>query len=638
METSLDLTNPISNLSGVGPARAEQLAELGIETIKDLLYYAPFRYETVEREVLIKDLIADQTVCIHGEVVSKVPIKTFRFKSMLKVKVRDESGTLDLTWFNNQFVLSSLKVGEKYYFTGKIQLYKNHPTITNPTVERQTPEYGSLVPVYHESADINSRYLRKLIRLAFDRSNLSNDPKMEQIYKKHHLVSLKEALESLHALSSVACSLETARERLAFDEMFFLIKDVMEHKKEHQKSQTIAKLSTTNDDIKEFLSLLPYAPTPSQQDAIRAISLDLVQPHPMQRLIQGEVGSGKTTVAAFALWVAARQGKQAILICPTNILASQHFETLQKLFSDRFSLGLYTGSRKDDADILVATHAIFQKKGFKPSVVIIDEEHRFGVEQRETFFKLKKKPHFLSMTATPIPRTVALTALADRDVSYIVPHKSNENIKTWVVPIAKRTASYDWIRKTLKESAQQALVVCPFIEESFIENLSTIKSAKKEFDALKKIFTGFKLDLLHGKLKNDDKDKLFTKMMAGKTDILVTTPVVEVGVDIAKASIIVIEGAERYGLAQLHQLRGRVGRRGQDAYCLLFTSDHIEIGNRLHFFAKTYDGNALAEYDLKHRGSGELLGIRQHGFDALRFASWSDIALIETCKEELSSL
>jgi ATP-dependent DNA helicase RecG len=359
----------------------------------------------------------------------------------------------------------------------------------------------------------------------------------------------------------------------------------------------------------------------------------------MQRLIQGEVGSGKTTVAAFALWIAARQGKQSVLICPTNILASQHFETLSRLFKDQHastvSLGLYTSNKKDDADILVATHAIFQKKGYKPAVVIIDEEHRFGVEQRETFFKLKKKPHFLSMTATPIPRTVALTALADRDVSYIVPHKSNDNIKTWVVPTSKRKASYDWIRKTLDETGHQALVVCPFIEESFVENLSTIKSAKKEFDALKNVFKDFKLDLLHGKLKNEEKDQLFAKMMAGKTDILVTTPVVEVGVDIPKASIIIIEGAERYGLAQLHQLRGRVGRRGQTAYCLLFTTDNVEVGNRLQFFAKTYDGNALAEYDLKHRGSGELLGIRQHGFDALRFASWSDIQLIEKCKKEL---
>jgi ATP-dependent DNA helicase RecG len=640
---SLTLDSPLTLIPGVGPMRAAQLQELGLETIKDLLYYAPFRYETVEREVRIADLVPDATVCVKAEVLSKIPIRTPRFKSMLKVRVKDESGILDLTWFNNQFILSSLKIGETYYFTGKVGLFGKKPALTNPTVETKEPAFGSLVPIYHESADINSRYLRKLIRFAFENIDLSDPPEMIPVYTKHSLVSLSEAFASLHQISEgqrekgegeANDSLLAARKRLAFDEMYGLIKNVMEQKRIHRESQSIVKLSTTNDDIKAFFALLPYTPTISQREAIQAISLDLVQPHPMHRLIQGEVGSGKTTVAAFALWVASRQGKKAILICPTNILAQQHFQTLQRFFGD--GIGLYTGKEKNtDSDILVGTHALFHVKNLKPAVVIIDEEHRFGVAQRETFFKLKKKPHFLSMTATPIPRTVALTALSDRDVSFITSHKDNSNIQTWVVAKQKRTGAYDWIKKTLKETGGQALIVCPFIEESFVETLSTVKSAKKEYDSLQKVFTGFKLDLLHGKRTPADKDKLFAKVMAGKTDILVTTPVVEVGVDIPKANIIIIEGAERYGLAQLHQLRGRVGRRGQNAFCLLFTSDGIESGGRLSFFAKSYDGNALAEYDLKHRGSGELLGIRQHGFDSLRFASWSDLKLIEMCKAEL---
>lgn len=634
------LSSSVSSLPGVGPARANQLAALQIETLKDLLYYAPFRYETVEREVLIANLTADQTVCIHAEVVSKFPIRSPRFKNMLKVKVRDESGSLDLMWFNNSFMLSTLQVGSSYYFTGKVSVYKNHPNITNPTVETKEPLFGSLVPIYHESADINSRYLRKLIRSAMEIADLEEKPEMMEIYKRHELVSLKEALECLHQLKIENCELKIARRRLAFDEMFSLIQEVMEHKRVHQASSSVAKLTTTNDDIKSFYELLPFAPTASQREAIQAISLDLVQPHPMHRLIQGEVGSGKTTVAAFVLWVAAKAEQKAVLICPTNILASQHFQTLTRLFEKTdLTIGMYTGKEKNiEADILVGTHALFNAKGIRPAVVIIDEEHRFGVDQRESFFKLKKKPHFLSMTATPIPRTVALTALADRDISIIVPHKDNTNIKTWVTSVDKRAGAYEWIKKTLKETGHQSLIVCPFIEESFVDTLSTVKSAKKEFSDLKKTFTGFKLGLLHGQLKSEEKDELFAKMMAGKLDILVTTPVVEVGVDIPKASIIVIEGSERYGLAQLHQLRGRVGRRGQDAYCLLFTSDGVEVNNRLHFFAKTYDGNALAEYDLKHRGSGELLGVRQHGFDALRFASWSDTQLIEECKKEVEKV
>ncbi len=646
---SVELSSSVSNLPGVGPARADQLAALGIETLKDLLYYAPFRYETVEREVLIADLVADTTVCIHAEVVSKFPIRSPRFKNMLKVKVKDASGSLDLMWFNNAFMISTLKVGESYYFTGKVSVYKNHPNITNPTVETKEPLYGSLVPIYHESADINSRYLRKLIRSAMEIADLDDKSEMVQIYERHKLISLRTALETLHQLSTNNASLSTddAKRRLAFDEMFFLIQDVVAHKKEHQASKSVAKLSASNDDLKAFYSLLPFDPTPSQKEAIQAITIDLIQPHPMHRLVQGEVGSGKTTVAAFALWLAARKGEKGIIICPTNILANQHYQTLQTLFgnsksqnpSAKTKVGLYTGKEKNfEANILVGTHALFNVKSLKPAVVIIDEEHRFGVNQRESFFRLQKKPHFLSMTATPIPRTVALTALADRDISIITPHKDNTNIKTWVTPVAKRAGAYDWIKKTLKESHQQALIVCPFIEESFVDTLATVKSAKKEFTDLKKTFTGFKLGLLHGQLKSDEKDELFAKMMSGKLDILVTTPVVEVGVDIPKASIIVIEGSERYGLAQLHQLRGRVGRRGQDAYCLLFTSDGVEVNNRLHFFAKSYDGNALAEYDLKHRGSGELLGVRQHGFDALRFASWSDTALIEECKKEVEAL
>ncbi len=617
--------------------RAAQLGELGIETIKDLLYYAPFRYETVEREVTIANLQPETTVCIHAQVISKIPIKTARFASMLKVTVADQTGKLDLTWFNNRFILSSLKVGEQYYFTGKVSAFKGKPTITNPSVERETPEFGSLVPVYHESADITSRFLRKLVKQALEQTYLADDPKMLDIYKKHKLIALKAALNTLHRPEAEGGVLKSARDRLAFDEMFFLIKDVMEKKREHEKSASIFSLSVSDKDISQFYALLPYPPTSSQKDAIQNIAKDLAQPHPMQRLLQGEVGSGKTTVAAFLLWIAAKNNKKAILVCPTNILASQHFETLKKVFSSQlsaFSIGIYTGKEKSvDCDILVGTHALFTIKKFKPVIVIIDEEHRFGVSQRESFFQGKKKPHFLSMTATPIPRTVALTALADRDVSFILPHKSNSNIKTWVVGSSKRPGAYAWIQKTMKQTGQQTIVVCPFIEESVIETLVSVKSAKQEFERLKKVFSDFKLALLHGKIA--DKDKIFANMMSGKTDMLVTTPVVEVGVDIPKANVIVIEGAERFGLAQLHQLRGRVGRRGQDAYCLLFTSHESLATGRLTYFAKTYDGNALAEYDLKHRGSGELLGTMQHGFDTFQFASWSDIQLIETCKKEL---
>ncbi|PWU22901.1 hypothetical protein C5B42_04940 [Candidatus Cerribacteria bacterium 'Amazon FNV 2010 28 9'] len=676
----LQLSDSVTLIPGVGPTRAQQLQELEIRTIGDLLYNLPFRYETIEREAHIEQLQEGMTACIHAQVVSKLPIHTGRFHTMIKVSISDQTGKMDLTWFNTPFILSSLKVGESYYFTGKVSRFKNHLTMTNPSVEREEPDFGSLVPIYHESSDVTSKMLRKMIRSTLEQIQLSDDPRRSELYVRNHLVSLSDAFQTLHHPQSDDQHLiSIAKQRLAFDEVFELILHVLQQKKEHQQAQSIVKFSTTNKDVSAFYKLLPFEPTASQREAIQAISLDLVQPHPMHRLIQGEVGSGKTIVAAFALYVAATQKPPAILVCPTKILAQQHYETLKNIFTlssplhkgrrqveSLPTIGLFTGTEKNmNADILVGTHALLNMKKLKPSLVVIDEEHRFGVKQRETFFNAKKKPHFLSMTATPIPRTVALTALADRDISVITPHKSNSNIKTWVVPQNKRAPSYAWIRKTMEQTKGQAIIVCPFIEESVIETLVSVKSAKKEFEKLQKLFSHQKLALLHGKMKEEEKQHIFAEMMKGKIDILVTTPVVEVGVDIPGANIIVIEGAERFGLAQLHQLRGRVGRRGQDAYCLLFTSNSGEkeptrgvpsrvvpepamqsrvsgnspesnptISTRLTFFSKTYDGNELAEYDLHHRGSGDLLGVAQHGFDTLRIAHWSDTQLFATCKRD----
>ncbi len=655
----LSLSDSVSILPGVGPARKTQLENLGISTVADLLYHIPFRYEQIPQRSLIADVKEDEKVCVCGTVVSKTPVR-LRFKRMIKVRIQDESGVMDLTWFNADYILTALHTGDSYYFFGKVSLFNKKPTLTNPTFQSEIPQFGKLSPIYHESATLHSKYIRKLVEHVLMEVECPDQEGMTPIYTKHHIISLKDSFTFIHtppalSLEQLDKLYQQARYRLAFDEMFFLMKQILARKEEHRQSKTVAKLAATNDDIKAFYRLLPYEPTTTQKEAIQAISLDLVQSYPMDRLVQGEVGSGKTTVAAFALWVAAKNGHKAVLVCPTNILASQHYQTLQRLFNNTsISLGLFTGKEKNlVADVLVGTHALFNLKGVKPALVIIDEEHRFGVNQRDTFFAAAKKPHFLSMTATPIPRTVALTALADKDVSFIVPHKSNENIKTWVVPPTKRKGAYEWIAKKIDESGGQAMIVCPFIEESDVDTLATVKSAKKEFEQLASIFPHHRLALLHGKMKPAEKDTLFADMMEGKYDILVTTPVVEVGVDLPKANVILIEGAERFGLAQLHQLRGRVGRRGQDAFCLLFTSpenpdlmdtlfsfeptDSEDTQKRLGFFAKTYDGNKLAEYDLKQRGSGELLGVRQHGFDSLRFASWFDTALIDICKKELEN-
>ncbi len=641
---ALTLASSVSLLPGVGAVRAGQLQDLGVETIAQLLTYIPFRMEHVETQAKLSQLPLDQTVCIRARVTSIFPIRSARFAHMIKATIADESGSCQLTWFHNTYILSLLKEGQEYYFLGKVGTYKNTPTLINPTVSKDLPLKNNTIPIYHESATITSKFLSKLVASALSSVGpISDDPDSESVRAQLGLPTLSSALSTLHGFSDPQDeqTRNTAIRRLALDEVYTLLAHLLKQKKEHEQSRARTILQIDTAMVSEFLSHIPFTPTQSQQDAIRAVAHDLAQKQPMYRLLQGEVGSGKTLVAAFALWCALQAGKRAYLLCPTNILASQHASSIRTLLAwdtSIPSIGLYTGKEKDlDASVIIGTHALLTHP-MQPDLLIVDEEHRFGVEQREHFFDTRKKPHFLSMTATPIPRTIALTALADRDISIITPHKSSDNIRTWVVPLAKRESAYEWIKKTLRESDQQALIVCPFIEESAQETLNTVKSAKKEFETLQSVFAGFTLALMHGKMKAVEKDRIFSDMLGGKMDILVTTPVVEVGVDIPKASIILIEGVERYGLASLHQLRGRVGRRGQTAYCLLFaTQEEQEHTARLSYFAKTYDGNALAEYDLHRRGSGDLLGVKQHGFDSFRFASWFDHELFAAVKHTLQA-
>lgn len=656
MGTTLTLDDAVTVLPGVGAIRAAQLSTIGIETIGDLLLTIPFRYIPVIHEPPLHTLQVGDVITFRAKVSSKTLIKTKRGVPMIKARVSNETGALDLTWFHNRYVLSSLLIGNSYTFTGSVANFAGSSTIINPSVRQQPTAASPRIPVYHETAEVSGQLLARLVALAIENTTILDTATVQERCRRVGLQDASTALRILHQVgipehlfASIDDEIAKARRRLEFDEMYAILCEVARRKEEHRRSVVRAKAKIDDQTINDFLSFLPYAPTPSQRSAMEAIATDLSREYPMQRLLQGEVGSGKTTVAAFALWVAALSGQRGVLVAPTKILASQHAKTLQSLFAVavhnrpgifRPSIGLYTGKEKElTATILVGTHALFTPTLLDvPAVVVIDEEHRFGVKQREYFFQSPTKPHFLSMTATPIPRTVALTALADRDVSTIEPHRKIDMIKTWVTPPSKRSAANEWIKKTLKETGGQALIVCPFIDVSTVETLSSVKSATKEFHDLVKVFRGFRLGLLHGRMAAEEKEALFSKMLSQELDILVTTPVVEVGVDLPQANIIVIEGAERYGLASLHQLRGRVGRRGQEAFCLLFPSESDQqdaVGPRLQFFAQTFDGRALAEHDLLHRGSGQILGHLQHGLSSLRFASWSDSALIADCRAEL---
>lgn len=654
----VSLASAVSVLPGIGPKKKEQLEALSIQTIRDLVYYRPFRYENIDREATIATLVPGQKVSLAATVETLTPIKTRKFRSMLKAKLRDATGVLEVTWFNTPYVLSALSVGSEYHFLGKVGEFQGKLTLTNPTFQRSADESAGLVPIYHETARVTSRWLRKMIAVALGLPDIHqqlDSPSTQQ----DNYISVSQALKWLHGPEDDT-QLQQALKRLSLDEMLALMRQVMLSKREFLSAPAVSQIQVSEKELAQFVGSLPYTPTPSQQSAIAAIQQDIQMSHPMHRLVQGEVGSGKTTVAAFALWAAAQAGETAIMICPTRVLAEQHHRSLTQLLSPlKIDIELKSGgkglidtgtSEGSSKKIIVGTHALFFDTTIKPSLVVIDEEHRFGVEQRRHFLKDAHKPHMLSMTATPIPRTVALTALADYDLIHIQPHRPPNTVKTWLVPEKKRKDSYAWLEKQLAtredDTQTQALVVCPFIDPSEVAAFASVKAATTEFKKIEKRFKKQTVALLHGRMKEEQKSEIFAKMLKGEIDILVTTPVVEVGVDIPNASVILIEGAERFGLAQLHQLRGRVGRRGQQAYCLLFQSPPPEeqemsvfdfSGERLTFFSDHYDGTQLAEYDLKNRGSGELLGERQHGFGDLVFARWNDQQLIEECKTLLDA-
>lgn len=631
----LQFSDSVTNLKGIGPVRAEALRDRGVVTIKDLLWYAPFRYQPIIIAKSWGELEVKQSVSIRVQIIKKTLIKTRKFKSFILASCTDGAEKRSVSWFNAPHILSTLKEGEWYHLVGSTNEYQGKISLTNPAVYRQDPGTGSLVPLYHESEVLSSRWIRACVAQALEDVEIKESAEASEYNQEFSLISLATALKWLHQPSEQR-EIDQAYRKLGFDELYQLFHDIFTARKAFENTSTRVSLQVKTQDIEAFSRLLPYELSASQQQAIAEIAHDLSLPHPMHRLLLGEVGSGKTTAAAFALWVAARSGAQAIMVCPTNILVSQHAATLRKILEPAgLTVGEVTGAKKEiSASILVGTHALLLVPELEPAVVVVDEEHRFGVAQREHFLAGKKKPHFLSMTATPIPRTVALTTLADRNVSRLEPRHLQTNITTWVVPSSKRKDAYAWIQKTLQETQGQGLVVCPFIDDSLVDTLSSVKSATTEFAHLQKIWKQLKLLLLHGRMKEAEKQAIFSSMRQKEADMLVTTPVVEVGVDLPHANCIVIEGAERFGLAQLHQLRGRVGRRGQPAFCLLFTSPDTDgTPARLALFAKTYQGEQLAEYDLKHRGSGELLGVVQHGFDQLRFADWFDTELLSQVRE-----
>jgi len=642
------LQDPVSVLPKIGPVYVSRLEKLGIQNIEDLLTLPPNRFADYRHTTKITDAKTGEMVTIKGKLNFIKNQYSKSGKVMQIAEIEDESGKMKIVWFNQPYLIMSMRRGLEMNFSGKVEFFGLDKALMSPDYEigNNLVHTGRLVPIYPETYGVTSKWLRSKIAfvLKVARPEITDYIPLSDL-KNYSLLSYKDAVYNLHFPNNDEDYYE-AKKRLAFNELLSLLIQSNFRKEIWKKNKALYRIKIKISEINKFIAKLPFKLTPSQNESISEMLNDIQKETPMNRLLEGDVGSGKTVVAAICIFAVFLSGYQSVIMAPTQILAKQHFETLQKLFNKfKIRVKLVTsGLEKGDsgtADIYVGTHALIHRiiESEKVALVVIDEQHRFGVEQRTHLVrktgKGNKIPHVLTMTATPIPRTVALTIYGDLDLSILkeMP-KGRKYVTTWIVPSKKRGPAYEWIMKQINENKAQVFFICPLIEESEYETLKTVRAVVKEYQEIKNIFKNFRVDILHGRLKESEKDKAIKKFKSGKTDILVSTPVVEVGIDIPNAQIMVIEGAERFGLAQLHQLRGRVGRSDKKSYCLLMPSgDNSGSSRRLNAMKSHHSGFELAEIDLSIRGPGEIFGTAQHGFFNLKNASWGDTELIKKVAE-----
>jgi len=619
-------------LKGIGDAKAKQLLRLGVFTVWDLLTYFPVRFEDRCKVKKIFDLEHDSYACVNGIVIT--PVKEHYVRKGLtyyKVQIRDDSGIASCIFFNNKYIKNMFKVGCEYSFYGKINIRGKDKEILSPEFEpsSQSGCTKCIVPIYALTSGISQKFLRKAVSEAYDayRSYL-RDIIPAQILRDYSLCSIDFAIKNIH-FPTDSNSLEIAKKRLIFEE-FFILQTALRKMKASGKRTDGIKFSDT--DITPFLSALPFSLTNAQQKVSHEIIKDFSSGFVMNRLVQGDVGSGKTVVAALSMYICAKNGFQSAMMAPTEVLARQHYNDLSPLL-EKFGIrcALLTGSssakeKKDiyqklqegNIDALFGTHALITDKVSFSSLAlaITDEQHRFGVRQRMQLSDKGIGVHTLVMTATPIPRTLALIIYGDMDISIIdqLP-PGRQIIDTYCVGENMRERIYAFIRKEVQKG-NQCYIVCPSVEES--QNIP-LKSAEEHYAVLSnKIFPDIPIGIVHGKMKSADKEAAMKDFVTGKTRILVSTTVIEVGVNVPTATLMVIENAERFGLSQLHQLRGRVGRGSEKSYCVLFCGSFSdEIKERMKIMTKSNDGFKISEKDLALRGPGDFFGTRQHG--ALHF-------------------
>ncbi|EKE19935.1 MAG: hypothetical protein ACD_8C00082G0004 [uncultured bacterium] len=679
----IDITQKIETLPRFSEKYVSALNKLGIKTVEDFLMHFPFRYEDYSERTEIENLAKDQTVTIMGEIIQSKLVRTWKKKMMItECHIADETGSVRAVWFNQPYVSDSLLVGKGVRLSGKVSEDQNGFYFSNPAWElssREPTNTGRLVPIYPETEGLTSKWIRWQLQNIFKANFEIQDPIPAEILSELHLPEIKTALKYIHFPKTEAESL-LAQKRFAFQIMLTMQLTSLKIKKSWEKEKA-QKIIFDKIEIEKFKSALPFSLTGAQQKAIGEILSDLEKTMPMNRLLNGDVGSGKTIVAATASLATVLSGFQTAIMAPTEVLALQHFESLTKLFANQnINIGLLTNSyqiiqsesRKSKVespkneekplskiknkenllknliegkiDILIGTHALIQEKiKFKNlTLIIIDEQHRFGVNQR-AYLQQKiteindglpeKIPRLLTMTATPIPRTLTLAFFGNLDLSILDEMPKNRKvIETKIIPNSQREDVYDFVRAQIKEG-RQAFVILPLVEESKV--LTELKAATQEHERLsKKIFPGLKIGLLHGKLKSSEKEDVMEKFKNKKFDILVATSVVEVGIDVPNSTIMIIEDADRFGLSQLHQFRGRVGRGEHQSYCFLFTSSKsIKSKDRLQALVKNSDGFSIAEKDLELRGPGEFFGARQSGIPDTAMKHLGNVKLIEIAKK-----
>ena len=647
---------PITSLKGVGEKTGRLFEKLGVHTVGELLEYYPRGYDAYEPPVSIGELRPDAIAAVEGLLKKDGDVRRFSRVAVTVAELSDGTGSLQLTWYNMPFLRTTLRAGSRFVFRGRVVKKNGRLTMEQPEIfslASYEGVAGSMQPIYGQTKGLGNKTITKAVSQALSGRGMEREYLPEDIRTRHELAEYNFALEHIHFPTSRQ-ELLFARKRLVFDEFFLFILSVR-HLKEKRQDRRSRFVLARRPEVEQFQHSLPYALTEAQEKVLNEVFDDMASGMPMNRLIQGDVGSGKTIVAVLALLQAAYNGCQGALMAPTEVLARQHYESMTELFAahgvDKVPV-LITGSMtakekrlayeriaSHQADIIVGTHAIIQEKVIydRLALVITDEQHRFGVGQREALGEKGDRPHVLVMSATPIPRTLAIILYGDLDISIIDQMPVDRlPIKNCVVDPSWRPKAYRFIEKEVA-AGRQAYVICPMVEESeMLEAENVLDYAEK---LRKELPSSIRVEFLHGKMKGKEKNAVMEAFAANEIQVLVSTTVVEVGVNVPNATVMMIENAERFGLAQLHQLRGRVGRGKHQSYCIMVNCGEEGAGERLDILNRSNDGFAIASEDLKLRGPGDIFGVRQSGDMEFKLADiFTDANVLKTVSEEVDRL